>query len=77
MQGREADAPRYPDHLSGREVEVLRLIAAGSSSRQIAADLVLSYHTVNRHVANIFAKTGCANRAEAIAYAARRGLLDK
>jgi DNA-binding NarL/FixJ family response regulator len=57
-----------------REVEVLRLIAAGRSNPQIAAELVLSPFTVARHVSNIFAKIGAANRAEAASYATRHGL---
>jgi DNA-binding NarL/FixJ family response regulator len=61
--------------LSRREVEVLRLIAAGKSNKQIADELVLSLFTVNRHVSNIYAKTGAANRAEAAAYAAKQGLI--
>jgi DNA-binding NarL/FixJ family response regulator len=68
--------PRVPDSpLSPREVEVLRLVAAGRTNQQIAGELVLSLFTVNRHVSNIYAKTGAANRAEATAYAAKQGLL--
>jgi two-component system, NarL family, response regulator LiaR len=55
-------------------VEVLRLVAAGKSNQQIADELVISLFTVNRHVSNIFAKTGAANRAEAASYATRQGL---
>ena len=55
--------------LSLREVEVLRLVAAGRSNQQIAEELVISQNTVIRHVSNIFAKTGVVNRAEAGAYA--------
>jgi DNA-binding CsgD family transcriptional regulator len=62
------------DRLSSREIEVLRLIAAGKSNAQIAGDLVISQNTVIRHVSNIYAKTGAANRAEATAYALRHGL---
>jgi DNA-binding CsgD family transcriptional regulator/pimeloyl-ACP methyl ester carboxylesterase len=61
--------------LSSREVEVLRLVAAGKSNQQIADALVISLFTVNRHVSNIFAKTRTANRAEAAAYATRHGLV--
>jgi pimeloyl-ACP methyl ester carboxylesterase/DNA-binding CsgD family transcriptional regulator len=64
----------YPNGLTNREVEVLRLIAAGKSNREIAAELVISTNTVDRHVSNIFAKTGDANRAEAASYAVRREL---
>jgi DNA-binding CsgD family transcriptional regulator len=67
-------APAWPAGLTGREVEVLRLIAAGCSNRAIAEALFISPNTVLRHVSNIFAKTGMANRAEAAAYATREGL---
>lgn len=68
-------APVYPDGLSEREAEVLRLVAAGRSNRDIAEALIISPNTVARHVSNIFAKTGCANRAEATGYAHRNGLV--
>ena len=61
--------------LSNRELEVLRLIAAGKSNAQIAAALVISQNTVIRHVANIFAKIGAENRAQAAVYAKGRGLV--
>ena len=67
-------APVWPAGLTGREVEVLRLIAAGHSNRAIAQALFISPNTVLRHVSNIFTKTGVANRAEAAAYATRHGL---
>jgi DNA-binding CsgD family transcriptional regulator/pimeloyl-ACP methyl ester carboxylesterase len=60
--------------LSAREVEVLRLLAAGRSNAQIADELFISPNTVNRHVSNIYAKTGAVNRAEAAAFATRNGL---
>jgi DNA-binding CsgD family transcriptional regulator len=69
-------APVWPAGLTGREVEVLRLIAAGHSNRAIAQALYISPNTVLRHVSNIFAKTGVANRAEAAAYATRQGLTE-
>jgi pimeloyl-ACP methyl ester carboxylesterase/DNA-binding CsgD family transcriptional regulator len=64
-----------PAGLSQREVEVLRLIAAGKSNAQIADELVLSVNTVIRHVSNVYAKTGAGNRAEATAFAAKQGLI--
>ena len=64
-----------PARLSAREVEVLRLIAAGRSNPQIADELVISLNTVQRHVSNILGKTGLANRTEAAIYARDRGLL--
>jgi DNA-binding CsgD family transcriptional regulator len=60
--------------LSARELEVLHLVATGKSNQQIADELVISLNTVNRHVSNIYAKTGAANRAEAVGYAHRHGL---
>jgi pimeloyl-ACP methyl ester carboxylesterase/DNA-binding CsgD family transcriptional regulator len=61
--------------LSGREREVLTLIAGGLSDREIAQQLVLSEHTVHRHVANIRHKLGRGSRAAAVAEAARLGLI--
>ena len=51
--------------LTPRELEVLRLVAAGKSNREIAAELVISEHTVARHVQNIFAKLGVSSRTAA------------
>jgi DNA-binding CsgD family transcriptional regulator len=67
--------PAYPDGLSEREVEVLRLLAAGRTNQQIADQLCISPHTVARHVSNIFDKTAAANRADAASYANRHGLM--
>ena len=65
----------YPNDLTRRQVEVLRLIAAGNTNQKIAEALFISPNTVLRHVSNIFTKTGVANRAEAATYAARHGLV--
>ena len=65
----------FPDGLSAREADVLRLVAAGRSNRAIGDKLFISHNTVANHVRSILQKTGAANRAEAAAYAARRGLL--
>jgi ATP/maltotriose-dependent transcriptional regulator MalT len=67
--------PSYPDGLSEREVEVLRLVAAGKSNAQIADELVISLNTVQRHVGNILSKTGLANRTQAASYAHRAGIV--
>ncbi len=67
-------ASDLPDGLSEREVEVLRLIAAGSSNREIAGQLVLSVRTVERHITNIYAKIGARGKADATAYALRNSL---
>ncbi len=61
--------------LSGREVEVLRLVAAGRSNRQIGEELCISGHTVANHIRSILSKTGAANRTEAASYAHREGLV--
>ena len=61
--------------LSARETEVIRLIAAGESNRQIAAALVISERTVERHVSNIFGKLGITSRAAATAYVYQHHLL--
>lgn len=61
--------------LSERELEVLRLVAVGFSDREIAEQLVLSPHTVHRHVANVRAKLRLPSRAAAAAHAARLGLI--
>ena len=67
--------PEYPDGLTQREVEVLRIIALGKSNQEIADELVISPYTVVHHVTNILAKTSTANRTEAAAYAVQHGLL--
>ena len=64
-----AATPRYPVGLTQREVEVLRLIAAGKSNREIAGELFISINTVANHVRNKLTKTDTANRAEAAAFA--------
>jgi ATP/maltotriose-dependent transcriptional regulator MalT len=61
--------------LTARELEVLRLVAAGLNNQDIAERLFLSDHTIHRHVANIFTKLSVSSRAAAVAQAARRGLL--
>jgi pimeloyl-ACP methyl ester carboxylesterase/DNA-binding CsgD family transcriptional regulator len=71
------DGSRYTgvEELTERETEVLALIASGLSDREIAERLVLSPHTVHRHVANLRTKLGLPTRAAAVAAAARRGLI--
>jgi ATP/maltotriose-dependent transcriptional regulator MalT len=66
LLGERAELPRG---LTAREAEVLRLVATGRSNRDIAAELVLSEHTVARHLQNIFAKLGVSSRAAATAFA--------
>jgi ATP/maltotriose-dependent transcriptional regulator MalT len=74
--GRPGDAVTPARHgLTAREVEVLRLVAAGGTNRAIAADLFLSEKTVARHLSNIFTKLGLPSRAAATAFAYQHGLL--
>jgi len=61
--------------LTEREGEVLRLVARGLSTRQIASELVISEKTVGRHLDNIYAKLGVSSRAAATALALREGLM--
>jgi DNA-binding CsgD family transcriptional regulator len=68
------EASSLPHGLSEREVEVLRLIADGSSNREIAEQLVLSVRTVERHITNIYGKIGARGKADATAYALRHDL---
>ncbi len=62
------------DQLTSREVEVLKLIAAGLSNGEIAAALVVSGATVKTHINRIFAKIGARDRAQAVRYAFEHGL---
>jgi NarL family two-component system response regulator LiaR len=66
--------PTAVDDLTSREIEVLGLLAIGRSNADIATVLEISLNTVATHVRNILAKTGCANRTEAAAYAMRHRL---
>ena len=66
--------PTAADGLTGREMEVLALIATGKTNRAIGADLVISEKTVARHVSNIFVKLGVTSRAAATAYAFKHDL---
>jgi DNA-binding NarL/FixJ family response regulator len=68
-------APGAAGGLTAREVQVLRLVAAGRSNRAIAAELAISEHTVARHVQNIFAKLDVPSRSAATAFAFEHDLL--
>ena len=76
MERLAAGAPQLPSGvLTRREVEVVRLMAAGLTNADIAERLVVSEHTVHRHVSNILGKLGVPSRAAAASLAARRDLL--
>jgi len=63
-----------PDGLSPREAQIIALVAAGLSNREIGERLTISEHTAANHVRSILRKTDCANRTEAASYAHRHGL---
>jgi DNA-binding NarL/FixJ family response regulator len=76
LQALAAPPPRRAaSPLTERQLEVLRLVARGLSDREVAASLVMSEHTVHRHVANILQRLGQPSRAAAVAHAARLDLL--
>ena len=64
-----------PGGLTRRQVDVLRLLAAGRSNREIAAELVISPRTAEHHVQDVYARIGVATRAGAALYAMEHGLL--
>jgi LuxR family maltose regulon positive regulatory protein len=68
-------APGLIEPLTGRELQVLRLLAAGKSNQRIAHDLVVALDTVKKHVTHILGKLGAANRTEAVARARDLGLI--
>jgi len=70
------DYSRAAGGLTGREVEVLRLVAAGRTNKAIASDLFLAEKTVARHVSNIFTKLGVTSRSAATAFAFQNELIE-
>ncbi len=72
---REGPAKEAADTLTPREREVLQLVADGATNREAAKTLFLSEHTVNFHMKNILQKLHLRNRAQAVAYAVRSGLV--
>ncbi|HUZ70688.1 MAG TPA: response regulator transcription factor [Candidatus Saccharimonadales bacterium] len=72
---RAAPAESLAHDLSPREIEVLKLIAAGLSNTEIAAALFLSSATVKTHINRIFSKTGARDRAQAVRYAYQHGMV--
>jgi len=67
-------APQYPDGLTEREVEIMRLVAAGKTDREIGKELVISPRTAGNHVGHILSKIGANNRTEVAGYAIRHNL---
>jgi len=67
----EVPDQRLPDHLTMREAEILRLVAVQRTNKEIAAELVVSVHTVERHVQNAYRKIGANSRFDATAYVSR------
>ena len=71
---RTSDLPLTKDPLTGRELEILKVVAQGLPNQEIAERLVISERTVRTHVSNILAKLHLANRTQAALYALREGL---
>lgn len=61
--------------LTGRELEVLGMLAAGTPNQAIAGELVITLNTVKKHVSHVLGKLGAANRTEAVARARELGLI--
>jgi LuxR family maltose regulon positive regulatory protein len=68
-------APGLIEPLTGRELEVLRLLAAGRSNREIAETIVVTLDTVKKHVTHVLDKLGVSNRTAAVGRARELGLL--
>ncbi len=64
------------DGLSSREIDVLRLIAAGNANKEIAAQLSIAEETVKSHVTNILARLGASDRTHAVTLALKRGIIE-
>ena len=74
-RGTAREPAKAASGLTAREVEVLRLVAAGNTNQKIAVTLAISAHTVRRHLQNIFDKIGVSSRAAATAFAFQHGLI--
>lgn len=75
LRTRDVIADREPS-LTGREMEILREVADGHTSREIADRLYISENTVKNHIRNILDKTGLSSRHDAVRYAIREGIID-
>lgn len=72
---REVRSPESPESLTGRETEVLKLLARGKANKQIASSLFVGEKTVKAHVSNILSKLGVQSRTQAALHAVRTGLV--
>jgi LuxR family maltose regulon positive regulatory protein len=72
-----SQASRLVEQLTGRELEILALLAAGQSNQNIASRLVISLDTVKKHVSHLLGKLGARNRTEAVARGRELGLIDQ
>jgi LuxR family maltose regulon positive regulatory protein len=74
-RGRGPAVPGLVDQLTSRELEVLKMLAAGQSNQAIASQLVVTLDTVKKHVSHVLGKLGAANRTEAVARARELSLI--
>lgn len=75
-QGESKSIPEEPTHLTSSEIEIVRLIAGGMTTKEIAREKCISFHTVNTHRKNIFRKLSVSNASELIMHAIRAGWID-
>jgi DNA-binding NarL/FixJ family response regulator len=75
-QGDSRQIPEEPTHLTNSEIEIVRLIAGGLTTKEIANQKNISFHTVNTHRKNIFRKMGVSNTSELIILAIKAGWID-
>jgi LuxR family maltose regulon positive regulatory protein len=73
----DSRSPRLVEQLTGRELEVLAMLAAGHSNQSIARRLFISPDTVKKHVSHILGKLGAGNRTEAVARGRELGLIER
>jgi DNA-binding NarL/FixJ family response regulator len=74
--GESKSSPDEPTHLTSSEIEIVRLIAGGLTTKEIASRKNISFHTVNTHRKNIFRKMGVSNASELIMHAIKAGWID-
>ena len=72
---REVRSPESPEPLTGRETEILRLLARGRSNRQISSELFIEEKTVKAHVSSVLRKLGVKSRTQAALHAVRAGVV--